>query len=192
MVNPALRDYRIPAFADVPRSELYFADTYDRSGRWARRPRASARSMPSPPRLPMRWRTRRACASPISRLRRTAFSTSSALGMTAPRATAKDRGEAGQTARPFGLLPSCFNRSSDIALHPGPGCCFLAAAGPLHTRVAHPRNARVCPPVPPEGAASHCRREVGTGPRAHISATRNAKTEYPFTRLFQNFRVFCQ
>ena len=29
MVNPALRDYRIPAFADVPRSELYFADTYD-------------------------------------------------------------------------------------------------------------------------------------------------------------------
>jgi CO/xanthine dehydrogenase Mo-binding subunit len=32
MVNPALRDYRIPAFADVPRSELYFADTYDTVG----------------------------------------------------------------------------------------------------------------------------------------------------------------
>jgi putative selenate reductase molybdopterin-binding subunit len=32
MVNPALRDYRIPAFADVPRSELYFADTYDSVG----------------------------------------------------------------------------------------------------------------------------------------------------------------
>jgi putative selenate reductase molybdopterin-binding subunit len=32
MVNPALRDYRIPAFADVPRSELYFADTYDTIG----------------------------------------------------------------------------------------------------------------------------------------------------------------
>ncbi len=32
MVNPALRDYRIPAFADVPRSELYFADTYDKIG----------------------------------------------------------------------------------------------------------------------------------------------------------------
>jgi CO/xanthine dehydrogenase Mo-binding subunit/aerobic-type carbon monoxide dehydrogenase small subunit (CoxS/CutS family) len=32
MVNPALRDYRIPAFADVPRSELYFADTYDKVG----------------------------------------------------------------------------------------------------------------------------------------------------------------
>ena len=29
MVNPALRNYRIPAFADVPRSEVYFADTYD-------------------------------------------------------------------------------------------------------------------------------------------------------------------
>jgi putative selenate reductase molybdopterin-binding subunit len=32
MVNPALRDYRIPAFADLPRSELYFADTYDKVG----------------------------------------------------------------------------------------------------------------------------------------------------------------
>jgi len=32
MVNAALRDYRIPAFADVPRSELYFADTYDKIG----------------------------------------------------------------------------------------------------------------------------------------------------------------
>jgi CO/xanthine dehydrogenase Mo-binding subunit/aerobic-type carbon monoxide dehydrogenase small subunit (CoxS/CutS family) len=32
MINPALRDYRIPAFADVPRSEIYFADTYDKVG----------------------------------------------------------------------------------------------------------------------------------------------------------------
>ena len=32
MVNPALRDYRIPTFADVPRSEIYFADTYDNVG----------------------------------------------------------------------------------------------------------------------------------------------------------------
>jgi len=32
VVNPALRDYRIPAFADVPRSEIYFADTYDKVG----------------------------------------------------------------------------------------------------------------------------------------------------------------
>jgi CO/xanthine dehydrogenase Mo-binding subunit len=32
MVNPALRDYRIAAFADVPRSEIYFADTYDTVG----------------------------------------------------------------------------------------------------------------------------------------------------------------
>ena len=29
MVNPAIRDYRIPTFADIPRSEVYFADTYD-------------------------------------------------------------------------------------------------------------------------------------------------------------------
>lgn len=32
MANPALRDYRIPAFSDVPRSEVYFADTHDRVG----------------------------------------------------------------------------------------------------------------------------------------------------------------
>jgi putative selenate reductase molybdopterin-binding subunit len=31
-VNPALRDYRIPAFADLPRSEVYFADTCDTVG----------------------------------------------------------------------------------------------------------------------------------------------------------------
>jgi CO/xanthine dehydrogenase Mo-binding subunit len=32
IVNPNLRNYRIPAFADVPPSEIYFADTYDRIG----------------------------------------------------------------------------------------------------------------------------------------------------------------
>ncbi len=32
MVNPALRNYRIPAFADIPHSEVYFADTYDKFG----------------------------------------------------------------------------------------------------------------------------------------------------------------
>jgi CO/xanthine dehydrogenase Mo-binding subunit/aerobic-type carbon monoxide dehydrogenase small subunit (CoxS/CutS family) len=32
MVNPALRDYRIPTFADLPRSEIHFADTYDSVG----------------------------------------------------------------------------------------------------------------------------------------------------------------
>lgn len=30
MINPAFRNYRIPAFADVPqRTEIYFADTHD-------------------------------------------------------------------------------------------------------------------------------------------------------------------
>ena len=32
MVNPTLRNYRIPAFAYVLPSEVYFADTYDRIG----------------------------------------------------------------------------------------------------------------------------------------------------------------
>ena len=32
IVNPSLRNYRIPAFADVPPSEVFFADTHDRIG----------------------------------------------------------------------------------------------------------------------------------------------------------------
>jgi putative selenate reductase molybdopterin-binding subunit len=32
MVNPALRNYRIPAFADVTHTEVLFADTYDKIG----------------------------------------------------------------------------------------------------------------------------------------------------------------
>ena len=32
VVNPAFRNYRIPAFADIPRTEVYFADTYDTIG----------------------------------------------------------------------------------------------------------------------------------------------------------------
>ena len=32
VVNPQLRNYRIPAFADIPRTEVYFADTYDKIG----------------------------------------------------------------------------------------------------------------------------------------------------------------
>jgi len=74
MMNPALRDYRIPTFADVPRSEIYFADTYDKVDRWARRRKANAGSIRSRRRLPMRWPTRQACASPIYRSRPTASS----------------------------------------------------------------------------------------------------------------------
>jgi CO/xanthine dehydrogenase Mo-binding subunit/aerobic-type carbon monoxide dehydrogenase small subunit (CoxS/CutS family) len=32
VVNPSLRNYRIPAFADLPRSDVFFADTYDTLG----------------------------------------------------------------------------------------------------------------------------------------------------------------
>jgi CO/xanthine dehydrogenase Mo-binding subunit len=32
MVNPALRNYRIPAFADVPRTQVFFAETHDTIG----------------------------------------------------------------------------------------------------------------------------------------------------------------
>jgi putative selenate reductase molybdopterin-binding subunit len=32
VVNPTLRNYRIPAFADVPHTEVFFADTHDTLG----------------------------------------------------------------------------------------------------------------------------------------------------------------
>ena len=32
MVNPGFRDYHLPSFADVPRTEVYFADTSDTLG----------------------------------------------------------------------------------------------------------------------------------------------------------------
>jgi putative selenate reductase molybdopterin-binding subunit len=32
MLNPSLRNYRIPAVADVPHTEVLFADTFDRIG----------------------------------------------------------------------------------------------------------------------------------------------------------------
>jgi CO/xanthine dehydrogenase Mo-binding subunit/aerobic-type carbon monoxide dehydrogenase small subunit (CoxS/CutS family) len=32
IVNPRFRDYRIPAYADIPRTEVYFADTHDAIG----------------------------------------------------------------------------------------------------------------------------------------------------------------
>jgi putative selenate reductase molybdopterin-binding subunit len=32
IVNPSFRNYRIPAFADIPRSDVYFAHTYDAFG----------------------------------------------------------------------------------------------------------------------------------------------------------------
>jgi putative selenate reductase molybdopterin-binding subunit len=32
MVNPSFRNYRIPAFADAPRTQVFFADTYDAIG----------------------------------------------------------------------------------------------------------------------------------------------------------------
>ena len=32
VVNPKFRDYHLPSFADVPRTDVYFAQTYDSIG----------------------------------------------------------------------------------------------------------------------------------------------------------------
>src|SRR5262249_20119755 len=51
VVNPTFRNYRIPAFADVPRSEIFFADTYDRYGPLGAKPLGEAPIIPIAPAL---------------------------------------------------------------------------------------------------------------------------------------------
>jgi CO/xanthine dehydrogenase Mo-binding subunit len=51
VVNPTFRKYRIPAFADVPRSEIFFADTHDRYGPLGAKPLGEAPIIPVAPAL---------------------------------------------------------------------------------------------------------------------------------------------
>src|SRR5262249_57795495 len=51
VTNPTFRNYRIPAFADVPRSEVYFADTHDRYGPLGAKPIGEAPIIPIAPAL---------------------------------------------------------------------------------------------------------------------------------------------
>jgi CO/xanthine dehydrogenase Mo-binding subunit/aerobic-type carbon monoxide dehydrogenase small subunit (CoxS/CutS family) len=51
VVNPAFRNYRIPAFADVPRSEIFFAKTCDRYGPLGAKPLGEAPIIPIAPAL---------------------------------------------------------------------------------------------------------------------------------------------
>jgi CO/xanthine dehydrogenase Mo-binding subunit/aerobic-type carbon monoxide dehydrogenase small subunit (CoxS/CutS family) len=46
VVNPTFRNYRIPAFADIPRSEVYFAETHDRYGPLGAKPIGEAPIIP--------------------------------------------------------------------------------------------------------------------------------------------------
>jgi len=50
-VNPTFRNYRIPAFADIPRSEIFFADTHDRHGPLGAKPLGEAPIIPIAPAL---------------------------------------------------------------------------------------------------------------------------------------------
>jgi CO/xanthine dehydrogenase Mo-binding subunit/aerobic-type carbon monoxide dehydrogenase small subunit (CoxS/CutS family) len=51
VVNPTFRNYRIPAFADVPRSEIFFATTHDRYGPLGAKPLGEAPIIPVAPAL---------------------------------------------------------------------------------------------------------------------------------------------
>jgi CO/xanthine dehydrogenase Mo-binding subunit len=49
IVNPTFRHYRIPAFADIPRSEVFFAKTHDRYGPLGAKPVGEAPIIPVSP-----------------------------------------------------------------------------------------------------------------------------------------------
>jgi putative selenate reductase molybdopterin-binding subunit len=49
VVNPTFRNYRIPAFADIPRTEIYFAETHDRYGPLGAKPIGEAPIIPVAP-----------------------------------------------------------------------------------------------------------------------------------------------
>ena len=51
VVNPNLRNYRISAFADIPRSEVFFAKTYDAMGPLGAKPMGEAPIIPITPAL---------------------------------------------------------------------------------------------------------------------------------------------
>jgi putative selenate reductase molybdopterin-binding subunit len=51
VVNPNLRNYRIPAFADIPRSEIFFAKTHDKFGALGAKPMGEAPIIPISPAL---------------------------------------------------------------------------------------------------------------------------------------------
>jgi CO/xanthine dehydrogenase Mo-binding subunit len=46
VVNPTFRNYRIPAFADIPRSEVFFVETHDRYGPLGAKPIGEAPIIP--------------------------------------------------------------------------------------------------------------------------------------------------
>ncbi len=49
VVNPTFRNYRIPAFADIPRSEVFFVETHDRYGPLGAKPFGEAPIIPVAP-----------------------------------------------------------------------------------------------------------------------------------------------
>jgi len=51
VVNPTFRNYRIPSFADIPRSEVFFAETRDRYGPLGAKPIGEAPIIPVAPAL---------------------------------------------------------------------------------------------------------------------------------------------
>ena len=63
MMNPNLRNYRIPTYADIPRTEVLVVKTADSVAQWAPRGSPSRTSTRWPLRRPTRCRTRPVCGT---------------------------------------------------------------------------------------------------------------------------------
>jgi CO/xanthine dehydrogenase Mo-binding subunit len=67
IINPCFRDYHLPQYADVPRTEVLFADTYDTVGPMGAKSMRRAPIIRLPPRnafaTPPWWTTRRSSAT---------------------------------------------------------------------------------------------------------------------------------
>jgi hypothetical protein len=67
--NPTFRGYHIPAFADIPRTQVYFADTYDRIGPLGAKSMSESHPVATPRSLSCSTTTsgKRGCFPPSSR-----------------------------------------------------------------------------------------------------------------------------
>ena len=111
MVNPALRNYRIPAFADVPRSEVCFADTHDAIGPLGAKSQGECAINPVAPAIANAVADARACASRAFRCRRSASSPGSARAPARAGRERKGRGPVGAT----GLIRAMEGSSCEAA-----------------------------------------------------------------------------
>ena len=147
VVNPSFRDYHVPAFPDVPFTEVYFADTRDPIGPYGAKSMSEAPTIRSPPRSAMRSATRPASASARPRSGPTGCICGLWKRLRKP-AAVRHSDRCMRFAWRFAACPGCaISRTSLL--------CFndLSKAAPHRSRLnpetAFDRDRRRNPPCPP-------------------------------------------